>query len=44
VTFKGVDGATKQQQCSAAQSAQACTVEMKQIDDNAIDQIVGGAK
>jgi serine/threonine-protein kinase len=44
VTFKGPDGATRQQQCSAAQSAQICSIELKPIDDNAIDQIVGGAK
>jgi serine/threonine-protein kinase len=44
VTFKGVDGATKQQQCSAAQSVQICFIELKPIDDTAIDQIVGGAK
>jgi eukaryotic-like serine/threonine-protein kinase len=44
VTFKGNDGATKQQQCSAAQSVQICFIELKPIDDNAIDQIVGGAK
>jgi serine/threonine-protein kinase len=44
VTFKGVDGTTKQQQCVAAQSVQACSIELKQIDDNAIDQIIGGAK
>ncbi len=44
VAFKGVDGATKQQQCSAAQLVQICSIEFKPIDDNAIDQIVGGAK
>ncbi len=44
VTFKGADGATRQQQCSAAQSVQICTIELKPIDDNAIDRIVGGAK
>ena len=44
VTFKGVDGATKQQQCSAAQAVQICTIELKPIDDSAIDRIVGGSK
>jgi tetratricopeptide (TPR) repeat protein len=44
VTFKGPDGATKQQQCSAAQSVQICSIELQPIDDSAIDQIVGGAK
>jgi serine/threonine-protein kinase len=44
VTFKGADGAIKQQQCSAAQSVQVCSIELKPIDDNTIDQIIGGAK
>jgi serine/threonine-protein kinase len=44
VTFKGADGATKQQQCIAAQSVQVCSIELKPIDDNTIDQIIGGAK
>ena len=44
VTFKGADGATKQQQCSAAQSVQVCSIELKPVDDNTIDQIIGGAK
>jgi serine/threonine-protein kinase len=44
VTFKGPDGSTQQQQCSAALSVQICSIQLKPIDDNAIDQIVGGAK
>jgi serine/threonine-protein kinase len=44
VTLKGADGTTQQQQCSAAQSAQICFIQLKPIDDTAIDQIVGGAK
>jgi serine/threonine-protein kinase len=44
VTFKGADGTTKQQQCSAAQSVQVCSIELKPVDDNTIDQIIGGAK
>jgi serine/threonine-protein kinase len=44
VAFKGPDGSTQSQQCSADQSAQVCSIELKPIDDHAIDEIVGGAK
>ncbi len=44
VGFKGADGNTRQQQCDVAQSVKICSVELKPIDDNAIDEIVGGAK
>ena len=44
VTFKGADGATQNQSCEAALTAQVCTIELKPIDDNTIDQIVGGTK
>jgi serine/threonine-protein kinase len=44
VDFKGPDGSTQSQPCDVDQSAQVCSVEMKPIDDNAIEQIVGGSK
>jgi serine/threonine-protein kinase len=44
VAFKGPDGNTQQQECDVAQTVQVCTVEMKPIDDTAVDQIVGGSK
>src|ERR1017187_8483655 len=44
VGFKGTAGSTQQQQCAVAQSAQICTIELKPIDDSAIDQIVGATK
>jgi serine/threonine-protein kinase len=44
VGFKGPAGNTQQQQCDVAQSAQICTIELKPIDDSAIDQIVGATK
>jgi serine/threonine-protein kinase len=44
VGFRGPDGNTQQQQCDVAQSAQICTIELKPIDDSAIDQIVGATK
>jgi eukaryotic-like serine/threonine-protein kinase len=44
VMIKGADGNTQTQPCDAAQAAQICTVTMQPIDDNTIDQIVGGAK
>jgi len=44
VDFKGSDGSTTKQQCDVDQSGQVCSVELKPIDDNAIEQIVGGAK
>ena len=44
VEFKGPDGSTQSQQCDVDQSAQVCSVDMKPIDDHAIEQIVGGAK
>ena len=43
-TSKGPDGTTQSQQCDVDQSAQLCNVDLKPIDDNAIEQIVGGAK
>ena len=44
VSFKGPDGNTQSQQCDVAQTAQVCSIELKPIDDSAIDQIVGGTK
>ena len=44
VSFKGPDGNTQSQQCDVAQTAQVCSIELKAIDDSAIDQIVGGTK
>jgi eukaryotic-like serine/threonine-protein kinase len=44
VTFKGSDGATQNQACEVSQTAPVCSIELKPIDDNTIDQIVGGAK
>ena len=44
VTFKGTDGATQSQSCEVTQTAQVCTIELKPVDDNTIEQIVGGAK
>jgi hypothetical protein len=44
VSFKGPDGSVQTQQCNAAQFVQICTIELKPVDDNAIDEIVGGAK
>jgi serine/threonine-protein kinase len=44
VSFRGTDGSTLNQQCDVAQTAQLCTIELKAIDDNAIEEIVGGTK
>jgi eukaryotic-like serine/threonine-protein kinase len=44
VVLKGPDGSTQSQQCDVAQSTQVCTVELKPIDDNAVEEIIGGAK
>jgi hypothetical protein len=44
VDFKGADGNIQRQQCDVAQSVQICNVELKTIDDRAIEEIVGGAK
>lgn len=44
VLVKGPDGSPQSQQCDVAQSIQVCTVVLKPIDDNAIDEIIGGAK
>ncbi len=44
VNFKGADGTAQMQQCNVAQSDQVCEIEMKPIDDHAIEEIIGGAK
>ncbi|MGA3071149.1 MAG: hypothetical protein ABSD43_13125, partial [Terracidiphilus sp.] len=52
VAFRGADGSMQSQQCDvggaavlpADQAAQVCSVELKPIDDHAIEEIVGGAK
>jgi serine/threonine-protein kinase len=44
VAFRGADGSAQSQQCNADQSAQVCSIELKPIDDHAIEEIVGGAK
>jgi len=44
VSFKGADGTTQTQQCYVAQSDQVCEIEIKPIDDQVIEQIIGGEK
>ncbi|MGD0788244.1 MAG: protein kinase [Terracidiphilus sp.] len=44
VTFKGADGSTQSRYCDVGIIEQVCSIELKPIDDQAIDQIVGGAK
>jgi serine/threonine-protein kinase len=44
VNFKGADGVIQIQQCDVAQFEQVCEIEMKPIDDKAIEEIIGGAK
>jgi eukaryotic-like serine/threonine-protein kinase len=44
VVFKGPDGSTQSQQCTVDSTPQICSIEMKPIDDSAIDGIIGGAK
>ena len=44
VDFKGPDGNTKRQQCDVAQTEQVCNIELKPIDDHAIEEIIGREK
>jgi hypothetical protein len=44
VTFKGSDGATQSQSCQVTLTSQLCSIELKPVDDNTIEQIVGGGK
>ncbi|MGD0903887.1 MAG: protein kinase, partial [Terracidiphilus sp.] len=42
VAFKGADGSTQSRYCDVGIIEQVCSVEMKTIDDHAIEEIVGG--
>jgi serine/threonine protein kinase len=44
VVVKGADGNAQKQTCEASTNPQVCVVPLKPVDDNAIDQIIGGAK
>jgi eukaryotic-like serine/threonine-protein kinase len=44
VVVKGADGNAQSQSCNASQTPQVCNIPLQPIDDNAIDQILGGAK
>jgi serine/threonine-protein kinase len=44
VNFKGADGSTQRQPCDVAQFEQVCSIELKPIDDETINEIIGGAK
>ena len=44
VVVKGPDGNTQPQVCDAAVTPQVCNVVLQQVDDQTIDQIVGGAQ
>jgi serine/threonine-protein kinase len=44
VVFKGPDGNTQSQQCTVDAAPQICSIEMKPVDDSALDSIIGGAK
>ena len=44
VDFKSPDGKIQRQQCDVAQTEQICSIEFKAIDDQAIEEILGGAK
>jgi serine/threonine-protein kinase len=44
VVFKGADGSTQSLLCEVNQTAQICSIELKPIDDHAIEEILGGAK
>jgi len=44
VVVKGADGNTQKQTCEASTNPQVCVVPLQAIDDNAIDQMIGGAK
>jgi len=44
VVVKAADGTTQTQPCNAATDPQVCNITLQPIDDNTIDQIVGGAK
>ena len=44
VDFKGPDGSIQRQQCDVDQSEQVCSIELKPIDDQTIEKIIGGAQ
>jgi serine/threonine-protein kinase len=44
VDFKGADGNIQRQQCDVGQAEQVCDIELKPIDDHAIEEILGGGK
>jgi serine/threonine-protein kinase len=44
VDFKGADGSTQKKPCDVAQFEQVCSIELKPIDDQTINEIIGGAK
>jgi serine/threonine-protein kinase len=44
VSFKGADGSVESQPCDASQTEQLCAIELKPLDDPAIEEIMGGAK
>jgi serine/threonine-protein kinase len=44
VVFRGPNGNTQSQQCAVDSTPQICSIEMKPIDDSALDGIIGGAK
>jgi serine/threonine-protein kinase len=44
VDFRGADGNIQTKQCDVNQSLDVCSMELKPIDDNAINQIIGGAQ
>ena len=44
VTLKGPDGSPQNQQCDVTDSPQVCAIELKPIDDNTLEQIVGGTR
>jgi serine/threonine-protein kinase len=44
VDFKDADGSMQRQPCDVAQFEQVCSIELKPIDDETINEIIGGAK
>jgi serine/threonine-protein kinase len=44
VDFRGPDGNIQTKQCDVNQSLDICSIELKPIDDNAINKIIGGAE
>jgi len=44
VDFKASDGSVQRQQCEVTQIELVCNIELKPIDDKAIEEIIGGEK